>query len=177
MKTDYETDEIKKLYYSIGDMAKRFNCAPSKIRFWCDELEIEVPRDRKGNRRFNDKVIVILDQVNYLVEVEGRTLAGTRNVLKNKSTFNLLGHGETCPLCLKPCSSLSGNPSEWPTHLFDKYYHQGCLQSVVSDKVPDLLIQMSERILKFENTLINIHAMCINKESPIAKAAREAVRP
>ncbi|MFT5306395.1 MAG: DNA-binding transcriptional MerR regulator, partial [Chitinophagales bacterium] len=52
----YIQKEIKKLYYSIGEVATLFDVNASLIRFWEKEFEIIKPhKNKKGNRMFTQK--------------------------------------------------------------------------------------------------------------------------
>ena len=89
-------DLPKKLYYSIGEVAKAFKVKNSLIRFWDGEFDILKPKkNAKGNRRFtpedikNLKIIpingVYADQelINYVKN--NRSIIGTMDKdLKNK---------------------------------------------------------------------------------------------
>lgn len=77
--------ETKKLYYSIGEVAKMFNVNTSLIRYW--ESEFSVLRPRKstaGNRKFTERDIRYLHVIYQLVKVQGYTLEGAKNVIKEK---------------------------------------------------------------------------------------------
>lgn len=73
---------IKKRYLRIGELAERFKVAQSAIRFWLTEFHIEVKRNRKGNRLFTADDIVKLEEVYFLLKVEGYTLWGAHRKLK-----------------------------------------------------------------------------------------------
>ncbi len=77
--------ELKKLYYSIGEVAKMFDVNSSLIRFWEKEFSIIKPKkNKKGNRLFTPKDISNFNKIYHLVKVEGHTLEGARNALKRK---------------------------------------------------------------------------------------------
>ena len=49
---------IKKIYYSIGEVAAMFDVNNSLIRFWEKEFSIIKPKkNKKGNRYFTEKDI------------------------------------------------------------------------------------------------------------------------
>lgn len=78
-----DSDEIKKRYFTIGEVAARFGVKTSLIRFWETEFPQLAPRkNRKGNRTFNEKDIEVLEKIYYLVKVRKYTLAGAREKLK-----------------------------------------------------------------------------------------------
>lgn len=81
--------ELKKLYYSIGEVAKMFDVNSSLIRFWEKEFKIIKPKkNKKGNRLFTPKDISNFNKIYHLVRTEGHTLEGARNALKAKTEIN-----------------------------------------------------------------------------------------
>jgi DNA-binding transcriptional MerR regulator len=78
----YREKPIERLYWTIGLIAKRYNIAASKIRFWCDQFEIEPARDRKGNRRFTVEVLEEIHLVYILVEKLSFTLPGAHAIVQ-----------------------------------------------------------------------------------------------
>lgn len=78
-----ELEEIKKKYYSIGEVASMLEVKPSLIRFWESEFPQLKPRkNRKGNRIYTEKEIDQLKQIYYLVKVRKYTLKGAKEKLK-----------------------------------------------------------------------------------------------
>jgi len=76
----YKEFEIKKLYYSIGEVAEMFEVSASLIRFWEQEFEILKPKkNRKGNRLFTPEDIENFRLIYHLVKERGFTLEGARN--------------------------------------------------------------------------------------------------
>jgi DNA-binding transcriptional MerR regulator len=56
----YEEFEIKKLYYSIGEVAEMFEVSAYLIRFWESEFDILKPKkNRKGKRLFTPRILKI----------------------------------------------------------------------------------------------------------------------
>lgn len=73
----------KKLYYSIGEVAKAFNVNTSLIRFWENQFDILNPKkNAKGDRKFTSADIKNLELIYYLVKVRGFTLDGAKIQLK-----------------------------------------------------------------------------------------------
>ena len=73
----------EKLFYSISEVAKRYNVNVSLIRFWEKEFDILKPKkNKKGNRLFRKKDIDNLDIIFHLVKERGFTLAGAKKKLK-----------------------------------------------------------------------------------------------
>lgn len=80
-------EELKKLYYSIGEVARIFDVNTSLIRFWEKEFPTVKPKkNKKGNRLFTPKDIVKLDKIYTLVKEKGYTLGGANKALKDKTT-------------------------------------------------------------------------------------------
>ncbi|MEM0998571.1 MAG: MerR family transcriptional regulator [Bacteroidota bacterium] len=78
-----EKEEIKKKYFSIGEVAGMLDVKPSLIRFWESEFPQLKPRkNRKGNRIYTDKDIETLRTIYYLVKIRKFTLKGAREKLK-----------------------------------------------------------------------------------------------
>ena len=54
-------DEIKKQYYSIGEVSKLLEIQPSVLRFWETEFkQIQPRKNRKGNRTYTPEAIEVL---------------------------------------------------------------------------------------------------------------------
>jgi len=87
----YKEPVIEKLYYTIGEVAKKFDVNTSLIRFWEKEFDIIKPKkNKKGNRLFTKEDIKNLEIIYHLVKVKGMTLKGAQKKLKEnkEDTFN-----------------------------------------------------------------------------------------
>ncbi len=92
-----DIQELTKLYYSIGEVAKLLDVNASLLRFWEKEFKLEVSKkNNKGNRLFSVKEIETLNRIYQLVKEEGYTLEGAKKSLKNNkpATQNI---GENTP--------------------------------------------------------------------------------
>ncbi|NNC95837.1 MAG: MerR family transcriptional regulator [Chitinophagales bacterium] len=79
----YNDQELKKLYYSIGEVAEQLKVAPSLIRYWESEFpEIHPRKNKRGNRLFTSDDIHTLRLVYHLTKEKGFTIEGARNQLK-----------------------------------------------------------------------------------------------
>jgi DNA-binding transcriptional MerR regulator len=79
--------EIKKLYYSIGEIAEMFGVNASLIRFWEKEFEILQPKKSKsGTRRYTQEDIDNFQLVYLLVKEKGYTLEGAKQKIKEERT-------------------------------------------------------------------------------------------
>ncbi|WP_262485627.1 MerR family transcriptional regulator [Crocinitomix algicola] len=84
-----------KLYYSIGEVAEMFNVNTSLIRFWEKEFAIIKPtKNKKGNRLFTQKDIQNFERIFQLVKIEGYTLDGAKQHLRQKSNKKKLNKVE-----------------------------------------------------------------------------------
>lgn len=78
LKTD-----VDKLFYSIGEVAKKYEVNVSLIRFWEKEFDILKPKkNKKGNRMFTKTDMDNLDIIFHLVKERGFTLEGAKKKLK-----------------------------------------------------------------------------------------------
>lgn len=74
---------IKKIYYSIGEVAAMFDVNKSLIRFWEKEFSIIKPKkNKKGNRYFTEKDINNFKIIFHLVKERGYTLDGAKKKLR-----------------------------------------------------------------------------------------------
>lgn len=85
----YKDENIRKLYYSIGEVAEMFGVNASLIRFWEKEFDsIKPKKNNKGNRLFTADDIDTLQLIHNLVKVQGMTLEGAKKYLKeNRKTI------------------------------------------------------------------------------------------
>jgi DNA-binding transcriptional MerR regulator len=74
-------EEIKKLYYSIGEVAAMFSTTASRIRFYENFFDLEILRAKDGDRRFTDKSLGELTKIFDLVK-EGYHLKAIKNKLQ-----------------------------------------------------------------------------------------------
>ena len=77
-------DNVNKIYYPIGEVAKMFNVNTSLIRFWEKEFDIIKPqKNKKGNRLFTKADVDNFHIIYHLVKERGFTLQGAKNKLKD----------------------------------------------------------------------------------------------
>lgn len=75
--------ELRKLYYTIGEVAEMFEVNTSLVRFWEKEFDIIKPKkNKKGNRLFTADDIDNLRLIYHLVKEKGYTLRGAKEELK-----------------------------------------------------------------------------------------------
>ena len=88
-------NENKKVYKSIGEVAKILNLVNKKngklsthtIRFWEKEFKQIKPFIFSGKRRYyDDKTILILKKIQFLLKNKGMTVKGVKLELQNKDS-------------------------------------------------------------------------------------------
>ena len=81
----YKEKEIKKLFYTIGEVSKILNVNVSLVRFWDNEFDIIKPKkNKKGNRLFSEKDLKNLKIIHHLLKNNGFTIKGAKKALKSK---------------------------------------------------------------------------------------------
>ena len=81
----YKEREIKKKYYSIGEVSGQLNLNTSLIRYWESEFEVLSPKkNKKGLRKYTKKDIEILKKIQSLLKDDGYTIEGAKKHLKSK---------------------------------------------------------------------------------------------
>jgi DNA-binding transcriptional MerR regulator len=74
--------DIKKLYYSIGEVCKLTGLKSYVLRYWETEFrELRPPKNRAGNRTYRKKDIDIILQIKELLYDKKFTIEGARNQL------------------------------------------------------------------------------------------------
>lgn len=79
----YKEKEPERLFFTIGEVAKKFKVNTSLIRFWEKEFEILNPKkNKKGNRLFTKEDLDNLHIIYHLVKERGFKLDGAKKKLK-----------------------------------------------------------------------------------------------
>ncbi|MBU0529498.1 MerR family transcriptional regulator [bacterium] len=74
--------EIKKLYYSIGEVCKLTGLKSYVLRYWETEFrELRPPKNRAGNRTYRKKDIDTIIKIKELLYDKKFTIEGARNQL------------------------------------------------------------------------------------------------
>ena len=77
--------ELKKIYFSIGEVAEMFQVNTSLIRFWETEFDILQPKKKAtGARRYTADDIANLKLIYHLVKEKGFTLDGAKTKIKEE---------------------------------------------------------------------------------------------
>ena len=81
----------EKRYYSIGEVASKFNVNPSLIRFWEQEFKLLNPKkNSRGNRRFTNTDIDNINKIYFLLKEKGFTIQGAKDYIRNEKTSKKL---------------------------------------------------------------------------------------
>ena len=76
--------EIEKTYWSIGELAEKFQVTPSLLRHWEKEMDVIKPyKNEGGTRYYTQKDIEIIRTVHHLVKEKGYTLKGAQEAIKS----------------------------------------------------------------------------------------------
>jgi DNA-binding transcriptional MerR regulator len=77
--------EYEKLYYSISEVADRFNLKTSKLRYWESQFPHLLPKRKStGARRYTALDIQKIEVLFDLIENKGLTLDGAKQALNSK---------------------------------------------------------------------------------------------
>ena len=81
----------EKRYYSIGEVASKFNVNPSLIRFWEQEFKLLNPKkNSRGNRKFKYTDIENINKIYFLLKEKGYTIQGAKDYIRNEKTSKKL---------------------------------------------------------------------------------------
>ncbi len=81
----------EKRYYSIGEVASKFNVNPSLIRFWEQEFKLLNPKkNSRGNRKFTNTDIENINKIYFLLKEKGYTIQGAKDYIRNEKTTKKL---------------------------------------------------------------------------------------
>ncbi|MEG1623023.1 MAG: MerR family transcriptional regulator [Alistipes sp.] len=79
--------EVKKLFYSMGEVSELFDVNPSLIRYWEAQFDVLRPtKNKKGNRMFSPQDVEYLKLIYHLVKERGMTLDGAKKSLKQNQS-------------------------------------------------------------------------------------------
>lgn len=77
-----KSTDIKKLYYSIGEVCKLTGLKSYVLRYWETEFrELRPPKNRAGNRTYRKKDIDVILRIKELLYDKKFTIEGARNQL------------------------------------------------------------------------------------------------
>jgi DNA-binding transcriptional MerR regulator len=79
-------EDNEKLFYTIGEVAARFDVNASLIRFWEKEFDsIKPQKNKKGNRLFTKEDLNNFHLIFHLVKERGYTLQGAKQKMKQNT--------------------------------------------------------------------------------------------
>ena len=97
--------EIKKLYYSIGDVSEITGLKQYVLRFWETEFSILKPgKNKAGNRIYKDKDIKVIRHIKSLLYDKKYTIKGAKQYMIDYYSSN-----ENNPKVLKMSSNSDNN--------------------------------------------------------------------
>ena len=77
--------DIKKLYYSIGEVSKMVDLKSYVLRYWETEFkQLSPPKNRAGNRTYRKKDIDLIISIKDLIYYKKFTIEGARSMLGSK---------------------------------------------------------------------------------------------
>ena len=77
-----EPKQIKKLYYSIGEVSKMTELKAYVLRYWETEFkQLKPPKNRAGNRTYRQSDIDLILYIKTLLYTKKFTIEGARNQL------------------------------------------------------------------------------------------------
>ena len=83
----YKEREIKKKYFTIGEVASNLDLSTSQIRFWESEFDqLNPKKNSKGSRKFTDKDIETIKAIHSLLKNKKFTIDGAKKVLKEEAS-------------------------------------------------------------------------------------------
>ena len=79
--------DIKKLYYSIGEVSKMVDLKSYVLRYWETEFkQLSPPKNRAGNRTYRKKDIDLIINIKDLLYNKKFTIEGARYMLGSKKS-------------------------------------------------------------------------------------------
>ncbi|MBC8323251.1 MAG: MerR family transcriptional regulator [Candidatus Marinimicrobia bacterium] len=92
--------QIKKLYYSIGEVSKLTELKPYVLRYWETEFkQLAPPKNRAGNRTYRQKDIDIIIQIKDLLYNRKFTIKGAITQFSSgEKAEEMIGQQETTGL-------------------------------------------------------------------------------
>ena len=82
-------NDIKKLYYSIGEVSEIVGLKSYVLRYWETEFkQLTPPKNRAGNRTYRQKDIDLILNIKDLLHGKKFTIEGARSVISSKTSNN-----------------------------------------------------------------------------------------
>ena len=81
----YKEREIKKKYFTIGEVANSLELSTSQIRFWESEFDqLNPKKNSKGSRKFTEKDIETIRAIHSLLKNKKFTIDGAKKILREE---------------------------------------------------------------------------------------------
>lgn len=85
---------IRKLYYSIREVAEHTDLEPHVLRYWETQFEMLRPKkNRAGNRVYTQRDMDLVERIRDLTKRDKYTIEGARQVLERESREESLPAG------------------------------------------------------------------------------------
>lgn len=79
---DTDQQNIKKIYWKMGEVARLLCITQSNARFWIESFKLEFKRTTNNDRLFNRSEIETMLAIKYLLDKEMYTIPGAKIKLK-----------------------------------------------------------------------------------------------
>ena len=80
---------IRKLYYTIREVAERTDLEPHVLRYWESQFELLHPKkNRAGNRVYTEKDVELVERIRDLTKRDKYTNDGARQVLEREARLD-----------------------------------------------------------------------------------------
>ena len=90
---------LKKLYYSISEVAKLTDLEQYILRYWETEFdELKPSKNRAGNRIYTNKDIKLILQIKKLLRDEKYTIQGAKNILDQSKSKSAPAQAKEAPI-------------------------------------------------------------------------------
>ena len=81
--------QVKKLYYSIGEVSQLTDLKAYVLRYWETEFSVlKPPKNRAGNRTYRQKDIDTILKIKDLLYNRKFTISGARDLISKKTKIN-----------------------------------------------------------------------------------------
>lgn len=82
MGVDNRGPQLRKLYYSIGEVTERFGVPAHVLRYWEQEFpQLRPKKGKSGNRLYQEKDLRTVERIKNLLYEKRFTIAGARSQL------------------------------------------------------------------------------------------------
>ena len=80
---------MKHTYFSISDASKKLNVESHVLRYWEEELNLNIPRNEQGHRCYDDDHMATFKYISELRD-DGYSLNEIRSILSGENTQKIL---------------------------------------------------------------------------------------